>query len=196
MITLSLKFLPFWRARKSLSNGPLIEAAPVTRGNPTCIQINEGSGRPPVALFQTRRSALEKARQLGATWQPIAYACGYLVTNGWSFQDAKNRVANFCPLPPMVLATIRDLVIRLKQEQVPAGELPARILHRLQRESALAGLPPDRFADACFLTLLRVDHPIPEGAKDDWLTAPAWALALPRNNSSDIPAPLYHSVGA
>ena len=153
--------------------GPTISFAPPS------LLLQENLQRPTVSLFESRETAQLKCRLLGAPWCPVAYACGYILTNGWSFQDTDGTLPAFCPVPPEGLPFMQQLVIELKQETVSGSEMAQRILVELQTVPALTELTQQLFETACTCTLLRVGYAVPCGAKDDWLTMPAWALRLP-----------------
>jgi hypothetical protein len=141
------------------------------------VRLNKHPEYPTIELFGNRLAAQQHAAQMGPPWVPIAFACGYILTNGWSFCDVKGPLATFCPIPYEALDEVRVLVTWLKHDQIPAGRLPEEI------GSALKHLAPSltqaAFEGLCYCTLLRVGYPLPTGAKDDWLTTPAWALRLP-----------------
>ncbi|MEO7598470.1 MAG: hypothetical protein ABIV50_06030 [Opitutus sp.] len=143
------------------------------------IRLSENPQHPVIALFESRRQAKLQADALGAPWVSMAYACGYVLTDGWNFRDADGLVPTFCPVPPDALDTMQALVIALQTDRVPGNELMSRVTSVLQDIPCLAGLPRLQFQDACNCTVMRVCYPSPVGAKDDWLTMPAWALRLP-----------------
>jgi hypothetical protein len=143
------------------------------------IRINENPQHPVIALFETRQAAKEHAEELGPPWVAMSYACGYVLTDGWNFQDAEGLVPTFCPVPIDALKTLSHLVGVLQQEQVPGRELAWRIGSCLREIPSVAKLPAAQFEDVCTCTLMRVCYSAPTGAKDDWLTMPAWALTLP-----------------
>ena len=143
------------------------------------VRLSENPQHPVIALFESRLHAKAQADALGAPWVTFAYACGYVLTDGWNFSDANGLVPTFCPVPPDALDTMQALVIALQTDRVPGSELMARVTSVLQDIPCLAGLPRMQFQDACNCTVMRVCYAPPTGAKDDWLTMPAWALRLP-----------------
>lgn len=158
--------------RKKSPNG---DADPAIR----LIRIRENPQHPVIALFESRAYAKAKADALGAPWVIMSYACGYVLTDGWHFRDAKGPVVTFCPVPPDALVPMQQLVITLQIDKVPGNELMNRVTRTLRQIPSLANLSEGHFQDACNCTVMRVCYPPPIGAKDDWLTMPAWALRLP-----------------
>ena len=143
------------------------------------IRLNENPKHPLIALFESRKYAKARADALGAPWVALSYACGYLLTDGWNFQDANGPVATFCPVPPDALDSMQQLVIALQIDKVPGRELMPRVRSALGEIPALASLSQSQFEDTCNCTVMRVCYASPTGAKDDWLTMPPWALRLP-----------------
>jgi len=80
------------------------------------IRINENPQHPLIALFESRLVARARALELGAPWVAMAYACGYILTDGWNFRDANGLVSTFCPVPPDALRTMEQLIIALQRE--------------------------------------------------------------------------------
>lgn len=143
------------------------------------VRLEASRRHPAMTLLRSRADALRRARQLGEHWQPITFACGYLVCDGWNFQDAEGPVRTFCPIPPSALDRIRSVILELWEQRVPMDARLAKIDRSLRAEPSLSDLPSAQFESACRLTLLRANHPAPAGAEDDWLTAPRWAFGLP-----------------
>ena len=168
------KLVPF--TGKTLSKVKLPDGAePAVRW----VRINENPQHPLIALFESRAFANAKAQALGAPWVAFSYACGYVLTDGWNFRDANGLVPTFCPVPPDALGTMQQLVINLQQEQLPGKELARRVASVLRDLPSLASMSRPQFEDTCNCTLMRLCYAAPTGAKDDWLTMPAWALKLP-----------------
>jgi hypothetical protein len=142
------------------------------------IRLNENPQHPLIALFESRLVAQARAQELGAPWVAMAYACGHVLTDGWNFRDANGLVSTFCPVPPDALRTMEQLIIALQRERMAGKELAQRVWSALREIPCLARLPDPQFEDMCSCTLLRVCYAAPTGAKDDWLTMPAWALKL------------------
>jgi len=155
--------------------GPSVPELPALRS----LRLKENPQHPTIVLFEKRQAAQECARLMGAPWVAVPYACGYVLCDGWSFHDAKTPLPAFCMVPPDALVVIKNLVIDLKIECVPPRELPALIAASLRKEPTLAGATDAFFEGVCLITLMRVGYAMPTGAKDDWLTMPAWALRLP-----------------
>ena len=166
------KFVSPGRGGKSSKEGA---AEPAVR----LIRLSENPQHPVIALFESRRYAKAQADALGAPWVTLSYACGYVLTDGWNFRDANGLVPTFCPVPPDALDIMQQLVIALQMDKVPGSELMSRVSSVLQEIPCLAKLPKSQFQDACNCTVMRVCYSAPIGAKDDWLTMPAWALRLP-----------------
>jgi hypothetical protein len=143
------------------------------------IRLDGNSQHPLIALFESRVQARARAKELGAPWVAMSYACGYVLTDGWNFRDASGLLPTFCPVPPDALNAMQQLVTALQREQMPAKELSQRVQSALRAIPCLARLPTPQFEDMCNCTLMRVCYEAPIGAKDDWLTMPAWALKLP-----------------
>jgi hypothetical protein len=141
------------------------------------VRLTGNHKHPTIQLFLDREDASRQAKALGAPWVPVAYACGYMLTNGWSFRDAAGPLDTFCPVTIEQLKMIVPLVSRLIVEKTPAKDLPGEILEALR--PLAASLPKSVFESLCLCTLMRVGYPLPAGAEDDWLTTPAWALLLP-----------------
>lgn len=114
----------------------------------------------------------------GAPWVPVAYACGYMLTNGWSFRDATGPLETFCPVTLEQLDAVKALVVRLKMEEVPAKELPRIIA--IELIPMKEGISTPAYKSLCYYTLLRIGYPLPTGKSDDWLSIPPWALRLPK----------------
>jgi hypothetical protein len=148
-------------------------------GTAPFLHLHENFQRPTVRLFEARDAAEARARQLGSPWCAVAFACGYILTNGWDFQDSKGPLPAFCPVPAESLPFMQQLVTDLKRENVTGKEAARRIYEELKTIPALLELSQPRFEAACTATLLRIGYSVPRGAKDDWLTMPAWALRLP-----------------
>jgi hypothetical protein len=142
-----------------------------------CIRLAPNPYRPSTLLYVARDQAQATARQKGAPWVAVAYGCGYLLTDGWHFHDAERLLETFCPVTLPQLDLIRSLVVTLKQEETPSRELPRRIGDELRPLEA--ELTPGQFESLCMCALMRIGYALPSGAKDDWLTTPAWALRLP-----------------
>lgn len=143
------------------------------------VRLEANCRYPEMTLLRTRADAFCRAQQLGEPWRPIAFACGYLVCDGWNFQDAQGPMRTFCPVPPPALDGIRRVILALWEEQVPVEARLDRIGRSLLAEPSLADLPSAQFESACLLTLLRANHPAPPGAENDWLRPPPWAFSLP-----------------
>ena len=143
------------------------------------IHLTENPQHPLIALFESRVLAKQRAQELGAPWVAMAYACGYILTDGWNFRDANGLVPTFCPVPPDALNAMQSLVIALQREKMTGKEPALHIWTVLREIPCLARLPNRQFEDMCNCTLMRVCYAAPTGAKDDWLTMPAWALKLP-----------------
>jgi hypothetical protein len=151
------------------------EKPPITRG----IRLEETLQHPEIALFPTRAAAKAKAEELGAPWVGMSFACGYILTDGWNFRDENGVLPTFCPVPPPALGVMQQLVIALQQEKMTGKELSKRVFSVLREIPCLKDMPNAQFEDMCNCTLMRVCYAPPTGAKDDWLTMPAWALMLP-----------------
>lgn len=148
------------------------------------VRLRENIKHPTVELFGSKSIAAIRAKELGAPWVPVTYACGYLVTNGWSFCDVKGPLKTFCPVPVTALDTVTALVRYLKTEQIPIDRLPAAIgeaLSPLKRT-----MTPAVFEGLCLCTLLRIGYSMPAGDEDDWLTPPAWGLSLKRRSRTEV----------
>jgi len=143
------------------------------------IRLNENPKHPLIALFESRQYAKSKADALGAPWVALSFACGYVLTDGWNFRDANGPISTFCPVPPDALTAMQQLVIALQADKVPGRELMLRVSSALREIPALASMSKSQFEDTCNCTVMRVCYAPPIGAKDDWLTMPAWALKLP-----------------
>lgn len=148
------------------------------------VRLRENIKHPTIELFGSKAIAAIRAKELGAPWVPVTYACGYLVTNGWSFCDVNGPLSTFCPVPVTALGTVSALVRYLKAEQIPNERLPAEIGQALQPLKAT--MPEAVFQGLCLCTLLRIGYPMPHGAEDDWLTPPAWGLMLRRRSREEI----------
>lgn len=155
-------------------------APTATPPTPRGIRLEETLQHPLIALFESRGAARAQAKALGAPWVSMAYACGYILTDGWHFRDINGPVATFCPVPIDALTVMQQLVIALQQEKRSGQELAGRVWAALREIPCLSKLPQPQFEDMCNCTLMRVCYAPPLGAKDDWLTMPAWALKLPR----------------
>jgi len=177
MKNLLAKILP--RERKAPPTDLTTKPSVLPPSKGPSLRLEENWTRPTVRLFESREAAQERAEELGAPWCAVAFACGYILTNGWSFQDAKGALPAFCPVPPESLPFMQELVTGLKREDVSSSEMAQRIYAELRTIPALLALSRPLFEAACTCTLLRVGYPAPTGAKDDWLTMPAWALRLP-----------------
>lgn len=143
------------------------------------VRLDANYRHPAMKLLRTHADGWRRAQQLGDHWRPIAFACGYLVCDGWNFQDAQGPVRTFCPVPPQALDGIRRVILALWEEQVPVEPRLERIGRSLRAEPSLAELPSAQFESACLLTQLRANHPAPPGAENDWLRPPSWAFSLP-----------------
>lgn len=148
------------------------------------VRLRENIKHPTIELFGSKPIAAIRAAELGAPWVPVTYACGYLVTNGWSFCDVNGPLQTFCPVPITALGTVTALVRYLKVEQIPAERLPGEIGQALLPLKPT--MAPAVFEGLCLCTLLRIGYPMPHGAEDDWLTPPAWGLSLQRRSRSEI----------
>jgi hypothetical protein len=142
------------------------------------LRLNANPKHPTIQLFMNRKDAAARAAELGAPWVPVTYACGYILTDGWNFCDAEGKLDTFCPVTLEQLDRIVSLVSDLKVEQVPAGELPRRIAAGLKPLEA--GMPKAAFESMCLCAMMRVGYAMPNGAADDWLTTPPWALRIPK----------------
>jgi len=143
------------------------------------IRLDENPQHPLIALFESRALARTRAEELGAPWVALSFACGYILTDGWNFRDANGLLPTFCPVPPDALNAMQQLVIALQREPMPGKELSLRVASALREIPCIARLPRPQFEDMCNCTMMRVCYSAPIGAKDDWLTMPAWALKLP-----------------
>ncbi len=150
------------------------------------LTLHANPQRPSLFLFSNRANAETRAAEVGAPWVPVAYACGYLLTDGWRFQDLTGVVPAFCPVPVNSLPLLRALVTELPRLDVPVRDWPDIIRQNLENEPSLQELTKPLFEAACYCVLLRAGHPAPTGDKSDWLTTPAWALKLPRRRSFEI----------
>ena len=158
----------------------LLKPAPVEKPPvPGGIRLEETLQHPEISLFPSRTVAKAKAEELGAPWVALSFACGYILTDGWSFRDSERVLPTFCPVPPGALNVMRELVVALQQEQMTGKELSKRVFSVLRDIPCLKNMPHAQFEDMCNCTLMRVCYAAPTGAKDDWLTMPAWALMLP-----------------
>src|SRR5215212_6267148 len=101
------KILPSGRDKKSSDDD---SGDPAVR----LVRIKENPYHPLIALFESRKYANAKAEALGAPWVPMSYACGYVLSDGWNFRDAKGLVPTFCPVPPDALVAMQQLVITLQ----------------------------------------------------------------------------------
>jgi hypothetical protein len=159
----------------------LLKPAPTEKPATTTggIRLEENLQHPEIALFASRAVARTEAEILGAPWVAMSFACGYILTDGWNFRDANGVLPTFCPVPPAALNVMQQLVIALQQEKMTGKELSKRVFSVLREIPCLKDMPNSQFEDMCNCTLMRVCYPAPTGAKDDWLTMPAWALVLP-----------------
>lgn len=139
---------------------------------------------PAVSVFTNQKQAQAAAEGLGASWAPITFACGYLITDGWKFHDAQGYVATFCPVPHECLEVIQDIVGQLQKSDLEPKYYPIHIAQALRDHPVLAALKPAAFDSVCLCTLMRITHAPYQGKKDDWLTVPAWALRIPKRRPS------------
>jgi len=163
--------------------------SPQHRAPLPALTLQANPQRPSLFLFANRTDAETRAAEVGAPWVPVAYACGYLLTDGWRFQDMTGVVPAFCPVPVNSLPLLRALVTELPRLDVPVRDWPDIIRQNLENEPSLQDLTKPLFEAACYCVLLRAGHPAPTGDKSDWLTTPAWALKLPRRRSFEIQIP-------
>ncbi len=169
-----------WFPTESTASGANLPARSEVIADVQRVNIGQNPQRPFISLFLSRPVADQRARELGAPWVPVAYACGYVLTDGWHFRDADGLLPTFCPVPPACLESLRDLVIRVQRDRVPPKDLPGVVGETLRSLAVIADLPAPRIEAIGLCVIMRVGYPSPVGAKDDWLTMPAWALKLPR----------------
>lgn len=135
---------------------------------------------PALSLYVSQKNAQASAEALGENWTPIVFACGYLITNGWKFQDANGVVETFCPVPHECLETIQEIVNEVQKANLAPKYHAIHVKQALRDHPTLAALSPALFESVVQCTLLRVKHPPYNGSKDDWLTVPPWALRMPK----------------
>ncbi len=156
------------------------------------IPLGANLQRPNLFLFSSRANAETRAAEIGAPWVPVAYACGYLLTDGWRFQDMTGVIPPFCPVPVESLPMLRALVTELPLLNVSVRDWPEVIRQNLEHEPSLQELTKPLFEAVCYCVLLRTGHPKPAGDKTDWLTTPPWALKLPSRRRSGFQIQLPH----
>lgn len=142
------------------------------------LRLNANPKHPTIQLFMNRNDASARATELGAPWVSITYACGYILTDGWHFCDAEGILETFCPVTIDQLDRIVPLVTDLKRAETPASELPRRIAVGLS--SLEPSMTKAAFESMCLCAIMRIGYAMPNGAPDDWLTTPVWALRLPK----------------
>ena len=144
------------------------------------INLRESPYYPSLKLFAAKIDAQRRAQELSAPWVPVAFACGYLVTNGWHFQDANGLLKTFCPVPHNVIEVLQDLVRELQKSKYKPKDYPAYITNALADIPFMKTIPRASYEAVCFCTVMRLGYPAPKDQPDDWLTVPAWALRLNR----------------
>ena len=147
------------------------------------INLKASAHYPALILFSAKSDAALRANMLGAPWVPVAFACGYLVTNGWHFQDAKGLLATFCPVPHNVIEILQDLVTELQKPKYKPREYPAYIVTAMESIPFMKTIPRAYFEAVCFCTVMRIGYGTPKDQPDDWLTIPAWALRMKRRRA-------------
>jgi hypothetical protein len=135
---------------------------------------------PSLSLFSSQQEAKASAELIGPPWVAVAFACGYLLTNGWHFHDTERLLSTFCPVPHECLETIQDIVNDLQASDLAPKYYPIHIKQALSDHPVLAALSPTFFEAVCLCTLMRIGYPPFAGRRDDWLTVPAWALRMPK----------------
>jgi len=152
---------------------------------PRCASVSlpASTYHPALALFTAQKDAQTCAELLGPPWTPFAFACGYLLTNGWYFHDTEQLLETFCPVPHECLETIQEIVIELQKSDLAPKYFPIHISQALRDHPVLAALKPAAFEAVCQITLMRISYPPFSGQRDDWLTVPAWALRMPKRRA-------------
>ena len=163
-------------SRKSDNPAP----SPAAAAGPASVLLQASPYHPALSLFVSQKNAQSVAAERGPTWVPLAFACGYLITDGWQFHDTQGRVSTFCPVPHECLETIQDIVTVVQKSDLVEKYRQVHIKEALRDHPTLAALPPSLFESVCVCTLLRVNHGPYNGDKEDWLTIPAWALRMPK----------------
>ena len=105
------------------------------------ISLKECAHHPAIKLFARKSDAACRARLLGAPWVPVAFTCGYLVTDGWHFRDANGILKTFCPVPHEVIEILQDLVTELKNEKYNPRDYPAYIFQVLESIPFMKTIP-------------------------------------------------------
>lgn len=166
---------------QSRSSGQVVCLTPL--GAVETISLQASPYYPALKLFAARKDAQLRAQDLGAPWVPVAFACGYLVTNGWHFQDANGLLKTFCPVPHNVIEVLQDLVTELQKPLYAPKDCPAYINKVLKDIPFMQTLPRAYYEAVCFCTVMRIGYAAPSDKPDDWLTVPAWALRLKRRRA-------------
>ena len=147
------------------------------------VSLKECPYHPALKLFARKADAAHRALSLGAPWVPVAFACGYLVTNGWHFQDANGLLKTFCPVPHNVIEVLQDLVTELQNGRYKPKDYPAYITKVFEGIPFMQTIPRAYYEAVCFCTVMRIGYPAPQDKSDDWLTIPAWALRMKRRRA-------------
>lgn len=171
--------------RRKAPDGSEPTPRPRNLGLPRCpsVSLPASPYHPALNLFTAQKDAQACAELLGAPWIPFAFACGYLITNGWHFHDTEQLIDTFCPVPHECLETIQDIVTELQKSELAPKYFPIHISQALRDHPVLAALKQPVFDAVCQITLMRISYPPFSGKKDDWLTVPAWALRMPKRRA-------------